>query len=259
MHRRSFLRIPDRPVSANPRRRAGLEPYAGPWTRRQARHLVRRTGFGAIKREVDGVLADGNAATAVDRLVAAAQADPLPEAPAWYGRSNTSGISEIYELQRAWFEAMRTKGLIEKMTLFWHNHFVTQYTGIRSKTSLSAAHLVYDYYTLLRRHALGNFRTLVRKIGLNPAMLVYLDGFVNERGKANENYARELLELFTMGQTGPDGSLNYTETDIKEIARALTGWVVTGDRRASFDPARHDGGLKQVWGETGAFDYDDRR
>ncbi|WP_457652494.1 DUF1800 domain-containing protein [Rhodocaloribacter sp.] len=256
MHRRTFLRLPVRPVS-QPRIMAGLEPYAGPWDRRQATHLIRRTGFGAIKREVDGAFFDGSASAAVDRLVEDALADPLPEAPSWYGGSSSSGINEIYDLQRSWLDAMRARGLIEKMTLFWHNHFVTQHTSIDQKTSLSTAHLVYDYYTLLRKNALGNFRTLVEKIGTNPAMLIYLDGFVNERGKANENYARELLELFTMGQFGPDGSENYTEADIKEIARALTGWVVTSDRKASFDPARHDDGVKTFWGTSGAFGYDD--
>lgn len=256
MNRRSFLRMPAS-RAAGWRRLAGLEPYTGPWTRRQARHLVRRTGFGAIKREVDGALFDGSATAAVDRLLEQALAEPLPEPPTWYTASNTSGINEIYDLQIRWLEQMRTKGFIEKMTLFWHNHFVTQHPAIDSKTSLSTAHLVYDYYTLLRRHALGNFRTLVREIGLNPAMLMYLDGFVNARGQANENYARELLELFTMGQTGPDGTANYTEADIKEIARALTGYVVTSDRKASFDPARHDAGIKQFWGASGAFGYDE--
>ncbi len=215
-------------------------PYSGPWDRRRAAHLVRRTSFGAIKREVDRALTDGSAQAAASRLVETALADPLPEAPSWYSRSSSTGTEEIYDLQRTWLEAMRNLGFIEKMALFWHNHFVTQWAANVGKAPNSVGHLTYDYYKLLRWHALGNFRTLVYNVGLNPAMLIYLDGFVNEKGQANENYARELLELFTMGQYGPDGNENYTEQDIKEIARALTGWSVNSSNRATLDPARQD-------------------
>lgn len=152
---------------------------------------------------------------------------------------------------------MRSDALIEKLTLFWHNHFATEWAVIEGKTSASVGHLTYDYYRLLRLNALGNVRTLVYEVGLNPAMLVYLDGFVNEVGQANENYARELLELFTMGQYGPDGSRNYTEQDIKELARALTGWTVGSDRRATFNANRHDSGTKTILGRTGSFGYDE--
>lgn len=233
-----------------------LTPYAGPWDRRRATHLIRRQGFGALKREVDQALNDGSATAAVARLVETAQTDPLPEPPAWYQGGGSSEVEEVYDLQRSWFEAMRTRGLIEKMTLFWTNHFAVQWSVNQGKASNSASHLTYDYYRLLRLHALGNFRTLVHNIGRNAAMLVYLDGFVNEVGHANENYARELLELFTMGLYAPDGAENYTEADIKELARALTGWVVTGSNGAAFDPARHDGGAKTIFGHTAAFDYD---
>ena len=235
---------------------AGLEPYSGPWDRQRAAHLVRRSSFGAIKREVDRALNDGSATATVSRLIATAQSDPLPEAPSWYSRSGSTGTDEIYDLQRTWLEAMRSKGLIEKMTLFWHHHFVTQWTANAGKASNSVGHLTYDYYKLLRFHALGNFRTMVYNVGLNPAMLIYLDGFVNEKGQANENYGRELLELFTMSQYAPDGNENYTEQDIKEVARALTGWVVTSGNRASFDPARHDRSTKTIMGRTDLFDYD---
>ena len=236
----------------------GLAPYAGPWDRRRAAHLVRRTCFGAIKREVDRALNDGSVAVAVDRILAATAAEPLPDPPGWYtGSSSSNEIERIYDVQRNWFEAMRAKGLSEKLTLFWHNHFVTQYPALQQKSPASVPHLCYDYLTLLRRNALGNFKAFVREVGLDPAMLVYLDGFVNERGAANENYGRELLELFTMGQFDADGSPNYTEADIKEIARALTGWVVTGSGSASFDPSRHDDGVKSFLGRSGSYGYDD--
>ena len=258
MNRRSFPHA-TRPAPHQPVRAAtaDLAPYNGPWDRRHAAHLVRRTSFGAIKREVDRARNDGSVAAAVSRIVATAQSDPIPEAPSWYNGNGSTGTAEIYALQLTWLEAMRTNGFIEKMTLFWHNHFVTQWAVNEGKASNSAGHLTYDYYKLLRLHALGNFRTLVYNIGLNPAMLIYLDGFVNEAGQANENYARELLELFTMGQYGPGDTENYAEQDIKELARALTGWVVTRSNQASFDPARHDRGSKTILGQSDLFGYDE--
>ncbi len=237
--------------------RTSLSPYSGPWTRREARHLVARTQFGALKRDVDAAYNDGSAAVAVDRIVDAAMAVPLPEAPNWYGGNGSTGINEIYDLQRTWLGDMRSAGLIEKMTLMWHNHLPTQWGVNQNKTSLSIGHLCYDYYKLLRQNALGNFREMTARIGQNASMLLYLDGYLNEAGHANENYARELLELFTMGQYDPDGTTNYTESDVKEIARALTGWVVAPNRTASFDPSRHDPGTKTFLERTGSFGYDD--
>ncbi|MDX1547604.1 MAG: DUF1800 domain-containing protein [Rhodothermales bacterium] len=223
----------------------------------QAAHLVRRTGFGAAKRDVDQALFDGGAPAAAARLVAEAQATPIPEPPGWYRSQNRSGVQEVYDLQRSWFEAMRADGLVEKMTLFWHNHFVTQWSAVQGKTPRSVAHLTYDYYKLLRLNALGNVRTLIRSIGLNGSMLVYLDGDLNTQGQANENYGRELLELFSMGPAAPGGGANYTEEDVREVARALTGWVVASSNRAAFDPARHDAGQKTIFGRTGPWGYDD--
>ena len=113
-----------------------------------------------------------------------------------------------------------------------------------------------DYYYLLHEHLLGNFKTFVYDMGLTPAMLKYLDGESNRVGAPNENYARELLELFTMGPTAPDGTPNYTETDVAEIARALTGWVVTDDFHVEFDESRHDAGMKSFLGRQGMYGYD---
>ncbi len=234
-----------------------LAPFSGSWTRVQARHLVARTGFGALKRDVDRALNDGSVGAAVDRLVNEAIASPLPEAPSWYASGSSTGVNEIYDLQKSWFNDMRTIGLIEKLTLLWHNHLPTQWSINQNKTSLSVGHIMYDYYKLLRQNAVGNYRELVRRVGLNASMHLYLDGYLNRVGQANENFARELLELFTMSQYGPSGELNYSENDIKEIARALTGWAVTQNRTTSFDPGLHDGGSKTFLGRTGAFKYDD--
>jgi uncharacterized protein (DUF1800 family) len=237
-------------------RYAGLEPYVGSWTRRQARHLISRTNFGALKRDIDSAFNDGSAADAVDRIVDDALAEPLPEPPSWYSGNGDTGVDQIYQLQRDWLDNMRRLGFIEKMTLLWHNHMPTQWTANDGKTSLSIAHLTYDYYKLLRLNALGNFRVIIEKIGKNAAMHYYLDGYVNENGHANENYGREVLELFTMGQYGPGQSLNYTENDIKEIARALTGWVVANNRTVAFDSSRHDAGVKTFMGQSGNYGYD---
>ncbi len=237
--------------------RGTLDPYSGPWTRKLAKHLISRTNFGALKRDVDGALLDGNASAAVDRIVDIASGDPTPEPPSWYQGNGSTGQDQVYQLQRDWLDRMRTKGFVEKMTLFWHNHMPTQWSVTDGKSNLSVAHLTYDYYELLRENSLGNFRTMITKIGKNPAMHYYLDGYVNESGHANENFGRELLELFTMGQYGPGNSLNYTETDIKEVARALTGWVVASNRTVIFASNRHDPGSKTFFGQTGNFGYDD--
>ncbi len=234
-----------------------LPAYSGPWTRQKARHLISRTHLGSLKRDIDFALSDGNAATAAANIVNDAVTDPNPEPPLWYQNGSSSGIDEIYDMQRQWLDAMRTKGLIEKMTLFWHNHMPTSWTTNSAKSNHSAAHLSYDYYSLLRTHALGNFKEMVYRIGKNASMHYYLDGYVNEKGAANENFARELLELFTMGQYAPDSSLNYTENDIKEIARALTGWVVSNNREVVFVGSRHDTGTKSFLGQTGSYGYDD--
>ncbi len=111
MIRRSYSLAPPSADRQHPRfTAAGLAPYRGPWDRRRAAHLVRRTSFGAIKREVDRALSDGSATAAVGRLVETALSDPLPEAPSWYSRASSTGTQEIYDLQRTWLEAMRTLG-----------------------------------------------------------------------------------------------------------------------------------------------------
>ncbi len=177
----------------------------------------------------------------------------VPEPPPPRG-SDAEAIDAYLQANRTWLREYRDswlaemqQGLLrEKMALFWHNHFVTE-----SRTYRLAPY-AYQYLTLLRTHALGNFRTFVREIGLTPAMLIYLNGTQNRAGNPNENYARELLELFTMGIG------HYTQQDIQEIARALTGWVVEHATLSSrFVPARFDNGRKTIFGQTDYFGYDD--
>jgi uncharacterized protein (DUF1800 family) len=125
------------------------------------------------------------------------------------------------------------------MTLFWHNHFTSSLQKVRSPA------LMYRQNVLLRKHALGNFGGLLHAVSRDPAMLVYLDSATNRRGQPNENFARELMELFTLGEG------KYAEQDIKEAARAFTGWSIdldTGEFR--FRPRQHDDGAKTVLERT---------
>jgi uncharacterized protein (DUF1800 family) len=127
--------------------------------------------------------------------------------------------------------------LHEKMILFWHNHFATETVDIGD------ARYVYKHHMLLRKYALGNFKDFVKEITIDPAMLRYLNGYLNNKNSPDENYARELQELFTLGK-GPKS--NYTEGDVKAAARVLTGYTVNATTISSvFDPNRHDTGPKQ--------------
>ena len=244
---------------------AGLEPHLAPLDQPHAAHLLRRTGFGVSLDRLDASLGQP-AATVAAQLVKEALAAPLPEPPEWineappggdapreerqaYNRNNTMWRNEWVA---AWYAEMHSLGLRERMTLFWHNHFVTEYRAYRS------APFAYRYVTLLRTHALGNFKDLVRAIGTEAAMLLYLNGAQNRVGVPNENYGRELLELFTMGQFDGQGNENYAQEDIEQIARALTGWIVRRRELAVlFRPNRHDDGEKTIFGRTGQWGYDD--
>jgi uncharacterized protein (DUF1800 family) len=148
-------------------------------------------------------------------------------------------IERALELKSWWLAEMLAtpSPLTERMTLFWHNHFTSSLQKVRSPA------LMYRQNVLLRKHALGNFGELLHTVSRDPAMLVYLDSATSRRGQPNENFARELMELFTLGEG------KYAEQDIKEAARAFTGWSIdldTGEFR--FRPRRHDDGVKTVLG-----------
>ncbi|MEP0545923.1 MAG: DUF1800 domain-containing protein [Rhodothermales bacterium] len=262
MNRRRFLTLsptaapsspaPPQPIASPPAVRGGLEPYtpseSAPWDERRAAHLVRRLAFGASVPDLTEALFR-TPSQAVDYFVDQALARPLPDTPTWYNSTPNGGqqnIDWLYAWQEGWYAEMRAGGLREKMTLFWHDHFATEVNVY------GLAPYAYQYLTHLRTHALGNFRTLLSGVGTLPAMLIYLDGNSNTAGDPNENYARELYELFTMGIG------NYEQEDVSETARALTGWRVNaGTLSSSFDPARHDGGQKTIFGQTGAWGYAD--
>src|SRR5918992_1012524 len=140
----------------------------------------------------------------------------------------------------------RIKPLAAGMAVFWHNHFVSSVRKVRSPQ------LVHRQNALLRRHALGNFGAMLHEVARDPVMVIYLDSASNRKGQPNENFAREVMELFTLGEG------HYTEQDVKEAARAFTGWSVDPDTGAFlFRSAQHDDGMKTVLARTGNLNGDD--
>lgn len=156
--------------------------------------------------------------------------------------------TEGKRLQAWWLEQLlATRApVIERMTLFWHNHF----TSSIQKTLQPS--LLYQQNQLFRRHAMGNFADLLQEIARDPAMLVYLDGYQNTKDQPNENFARELLELFTLGRG------HYTEADVKAAAKAFTGWGVDNTNgKFVIHPNQHDTSSVMFLGKTGAFKGED--
>ncbi len=258
MDRRAFLRgrsTRPAPLPSHAARSANLSPYTGNWGARQATHLVRRTHVGATRPDVVAALTRGSASAAAQALLAQAASRPLPDEPSWANRTtsdNGTNIQRLYEWQRDWYAEMMEGGLREKLLLFWHDHFAT------AQSVYAQASFAVDYLTFLRERATGPLRPMLEGIAKRPAMLRFLDNDTNRAGEINENYAREVLELFSMGISGPDGSANYTQTDIVEAARALTGWTVDESRiRGTFNAGRHDAGQKTLFGQTGAWTADD--
>ena len=230
-----------------------------------ARHLLNRTGFGATDAEVSEY-ASLDRAAAVDRILQGSRREAATTAPAFVDEPfdrfyRLAGLPaeermavqrtlarRSFELRAWWLREMveTPSPITERMTLFWHNHFATSQQKVRS------LQLMYRQNALLRREALGNFATLLRGIAKDPAMLAYLDNAANRRQAPNENFAREVMELFTLGEG------HYTEHDIKEAARAFTGWSL--DRETGEFTYRriwHDYGEKTVFGRTARMDGDD--
>lgn len=178
-------------------------------------------------------------AAAVEAILAAG---PLPRV-----RGEPLDLTRPVDLQTWWIHRMVHSAwpVREKMTLFWHGHFATADRKVNDRG------LMLLQNQMLRTHALGNFRALLWAISRDPAMLVFLDGNTNRRKAPNENYARELMELFTLGIG------NYTETDVVGAARAFTGWHIDRDARFVFRKNQHDPGRKTFLGETGLWDGDD--
>lgn len=239
-----------------------------------ARHLLSRTAFGATPAEIEG-LASMDFPAAVERLLVKVHPRATRSPPGWVD-DTLSALREKRQEARAsagktvdgkpvneaarlireqgrelrnWWigEMLATdQPLVEKMTLFWHDHFTSSIDKVRYVPAL------YRQNVLFRREALGNFGTLLKAVAHDPAMLIYLDGVRNVAREPNENFARELLELFTLGEG------HYSEGDVKNAARAFTGWSIDRDSGRFVDRMqRHDAGEKTFLGQSGYFAGDD--
>ncbi len=231
---------------------SALIPYepgpADPFDHRKAAHLLRRSGFGAAPDEVTKAVEVGFEGT-VDALFDASvaeQQDAEFQAAFDAVSGKLASFGETEGLQAWWIYRMiqsRTP-LREKLTLFWHGHFAT------SNEKVENSWLMHRQIETLRRLALGNIRDLTLAMAHDPAMIVWLDGESNTKEHPNENFARELMELFTCGIG------NYTESDVREAARAFTGWH-RENANFAFRPDDHDPGRKKFLGKTGRLDGSD--
>jgi uncharacterized protein (DUF1800 family) len=227
-----------------------------------ARHLLARTSFAASPADIE-YFAKLTREQAVERLLAWTDKPRVTPPPAWVrepvapasqvramsveerGEFQRSNVRRGVEMRGWWLQEMVTteSPFTEKMVLFWHNHFVSSQQKVRQPQYL------YRQNLLLREHALGNFGAFLHAIARDPAMVIYLDSASNRKGQPNENFAREVMELFTLGEG------HYSERDVKEAARAFTGWSIDPERgEFLFRPGAHDDGGKTVLGRTGNFD-----
>jgi len=236
-----------------------LAPYSGPWSPRLAAHLLRRAGFGGSPADVAAAAGSGMD-SAVDRLINF-KSDSYPSAPngdisypvgpgtqldpgAIKQRTRSTVLTELWWLNRC---LLTTNPLQEKMVYFWHNHF----TSAINQNGVQPQDMV-DQLNLFKQMAFANFGDLTHAVTRSTAMLLYLNNAENRKQHPNENYARELMELFTMGVG------NYSEDDVRESARAFTGYSIDRQtRQFAFYPRAHDYGSKTFLSRSGDFDGDD--
>lgn len=211
------------------------------WNEENAAHLYRRAGFGATQQQIKAAVKRGMTKTVESLFKFSKASDKLPE-----------DIENLENLQAWWLDRMirTTSPLHERLVLFWHNHFATGYAKIGK---VSWMHMQNQ---TLRKGAAGSFRDLVTSIAKDPAMIYWLDNNTNTKKKPNQNFARELMELFTTGVLNKDGVANYNETDVNESAKAFTGWTVK-DNAFFFNANNHDNTIKTFRGQSGNFDGTD--
>ncbi|PHR33728.1 MAG: hypothetical protein COA38_04760 [Fluviicola sp.] len=253
--------IDNGPISYN------MAPYSGPWTKIEAGHLLRRTLFGPTNQQILTAESDGMAITVGNLLQIPVIAEPVAYLPAeTITAFGNSWVNDVYPTVQAdllatvearnfslatWLMTRVNEEqftIAEKMCLFWQNHFAS--------TVAPDPRATFDYFDLIRQFALGNFKQFVKDMTINPAMLLFLNGATNTLYSPNENYARELLELFTVGkgpQIGPGDYTNYTEDDVAAGAKILTGYLVDGlgsstltDVVSNFTPLLHDTSTKTL-------------
>jgi uncharacterized protein (DUF1800 family) len=241
--------------AAPDRTNSGLNPYTGTWTANEIIHLLKRTMFGAKKTDVD-YFKTRTVSQAVDELINPVAPDPAPpikeyvtttnpgtnpdgniiQGTTWVNDINSDGTVQGQRRgsYRKWMAGNlinQDKSIKEKLILFWIDHFGNETTDVGN------ANWIYNQHMVIRQNALGNFKQMVNAITKDYAMLRYLNGYLNQATAPDENYGRELLELFTVGK-GPGSQ--YTEADVKEAAKVLTGWQVNGTTYTTFfNPNRH--------------------
>ncbi len=224
-------------------------------------HLLRRSGFGASRDEIEAKAALGYQQTLDDLLAPESQENIEEDLLFRYNPSYWQSAAIENNVQ-AWLYTMinTPRQLQEKMALFWHMIFCAGHSKIDSGYEMGRM------ISMFREHGMGNFRDLIYRLSTSPGMMYYLDNTESHQTALNENYGRELLELFSLG-AGKDEELNYSEDDVKACARAFTGWnnapayppfpYGRSPWEFRFDPADHDGGEKTFLGETGAWNGDD--
>lgn len=244
-----------------------MTPYTGPWTKAEAAHLLRRTTFGPTNQQMLDAETNGMNATVTSLLQLPAATQPLAYLPeetivpfgsTWVNAvyptdptaAQTVETARILSLAGWLMQRINTEQITiaEKMSLFWQNHF--------SANVGADARATFEYLDLLYNSSLGNFKQLVKDVTIDPNMLMFLNGATNTLYSPNENFARELLELFTIGkgpQIGPGDYTNYTEDDVAAGAKILTGYLVDGLRSdtltsvtSNFTPILHDTSTKTL-------------
>lgn len=237
---------------------SGLSQYSGVWTATEIKHLLRRTVFGLRDADIQTLQAM-SMSQAVDMLLTIPSTPPQPPVNNYNTATYTDptgvalgqtwvnsayGDGTVNSKRRAslksWWMGLiinQDLNIREKMVCFWHNHFATE------TTTIGDARMAYVHNALLRANALGNFKTFVRQITTDMGMLRYLNGYANTKTAPDENYARELQELFTLGKTNVP---NYGEPDVQAAAKVLTGWRInTASMTSYFDATKHETSNKQ--------------
>lgn len=260
----------------NFRTESGLNPYSGPWTANEVQHLLKRVMFGSSRADIN-YFKSKTITQAVDELITPTAPSPSPPlndynsgtvtdptvAPGQTWVNSPTNDGTINSLRRQSFKKWWTgvminqdKSIREKMTLFWANHFGTETNDIGN------ANYAYSHHALLRQNALGNFKQLIKAVTIDAGMLRYLNGYLNTNTAPDENYGRELQELFTIGKDPQTNLAPYAESDVKAAAKVLTGWRINGNTfSVFFDSTKHDTSTKQfsafynnatIAGRTGA-------
>jgi uncharacterized protein (DUF1800 family) len=231
---------------------SGLTPYTGPWTMAEVKHLLRRAMFSATKADVEYFVNAGMASTISELLTPEAVPSPpirtytdaeftdadVPFGQTWVSAPfNPQATGVRMKSLKAWWTGLilnQGRSIQEKMTLFWSTHFTTETAGV------PVPQFSYKTNVLYRQYALGNFKTLTKQITIDPGMLMYLNGYLNTNVAPDENYGRELQELFTVGKD-PNGIPYYTESDVQMAAKILTGHTINPSTlQYYFEPVRHD-------------------